>query len=88
MAQYCIGVIERVALVEDNGTPKGFRRARERQVLQALAEGLDSKEIASKLRITVETERTHMVNILNKLGVHSRLQALVFAARNGLVEIR
>jgi DNA-binding NarL/FixJ family response regulator len=29
-----------------------------------------------------------MVNILNKLGVHSRLQALVFAARNGLVEIR
>jgi DNA-binding NarL/FixJ family response regulator len=61
---------------------------REREVLQALAEGLDSKEIAEKLHITVETERTHMVNILNKLGVHSRLQALVFAARNGLVEIR
>jgi two-component system nitrate/nitrite response regulator NarL len=57
-------------------------------VLQALAEGLDSKAIAEKLHITVETERTHMVNILNKLGVHSRLQALVFAARNGLVEIR
>ena len=61
---------------------------REREVLQALAEGLDSKDIAEKLHITVETERTHMVNILNKLGVHSRLQALVFAARNGLVEIR
>ncbi|MDP9438274.1 MAG: response regulator transcription factor [Actinomycetota bacterium] len=61
---------------------------REGEVLQALAEGLDSKEIAEKLHITVETERTHMVNILNKLGVHSRLQALVFAARNGLVEIR
>jgi DNA-binding NarL/FixJ family response regulator len=61
---------------------------REREVLQALAEGLDSKGIAEKLHITVETERTHMVNILNKLGVHSRLQALVFAARNGLVEIR
>ena len=60
---------------------------REREVLQALAEGLDSKDIAEKLHITVETERTHMVNILNKLGVHSRLQALVFAARNGLVEI-
>jgi DNA-binding NarL/FixJ family response regulator len=60
---------------------------RERQVLQSLAEGLDSKEIAAKLRITVETERTHMVNILNKLGVHSRLQALVFAVRHGLVEI-
>ncbi len=60
---------------------------REKEVLQALAEGLDSKEIAAKLRVTVETERTHMVNILNKLGVHSRLQALVFAARHGIVEI-
>lgn len=60
---------------------------REKEVLQALAEGLDSKEIAEKLHITIETERTHMVNILNKLGVHSRLQALVFATRNGIVEI-
>lgn len=62
--------------------------SREREVLQALAEGLESKEIARKMNITVETERTHMVNILHKLGVHSRLQALVFAARHGLVEIR
>ncbi|MBA2443324.1 MAG: response regulator transcription factor [Rubrobacter sp.] len=61
---------------------------REREVLQALAGGLDSKEIARQLHITVETERTHMVNILTKLGVHSRLQALVFAARHGVVEIR
>jgi two-component system, NarL family, nitrate/nitrite response regulator NarL len=62
--------------------------AREREVLQALAEGLESKEIADKLNVTVETERTHMVNILHKLGVHSRLQALVFAARHGVVQIR
>lgn len=61
---------------------------REKEVLQALASGMESKEIATKLHITVETERTHMVNILTKLGVHSRLQALVFAARHGLVEIR
>ena len=61
---------------------------RERQTLQALAEGLDSKDIAEKLKITVETERTHMVNIRSKLGVRSRLQALVFAARHGIVEIR
>ena len=61
---------------------------RERQVLMALGEGLDSKDIAEKLHITVETERTHMVNILGKLDVHSRLQALVFAARHGIVEIR
>ena len=61
---------------------------REKQVLEALGEGLDSKDIAQKLNITVETERTHMVNILGKLDVHSRLQALVFAVRHGLVEIR
>ena len=61
---------------------------REREVLQALAEGLESKEIAEKLNVTVETERTHMVNILHKLGVHSRLQALVFAARHGVVRLR
>jgi DNA-binding NarL/FixJ family response regulator len=61
---------------------------REKEVLQALAEGLESREIAEKLNVTVETERTHMVNILHKLGVHSRLQALVFAARHGVVQIR
>jgi DNA-binding NarL/FixJ family response regulator len=61
---------------------------REKQVLEALAEGLESKQIAEKLNVTVETERTHMVNILHKLGVHSRLQALVFAVRYGVVQIR
>jgi DNA-binding NarL/FixJ family response regulator len=62
--------------------------SREKEILRSLAKGLESREIAEKLNITVETERTHMVNILHKLGVHSRLQALVFAARHGLVEIR
>ena len=61
---------------------------REREVLQALGEGLSNKEIAAKLHVSVDTERTHMMNILNKLGVHSRLQALLFAARHGLIEIR
>jgi two-component system nitrate/nitrite response regulator NarL len=60
---------------------------REKEVLQKLAEGLSNKEIAASLHMSVDTERTHMMNILNKLGVHSRLQALVFAARHGLVEI-
>jgi DNA-binding NarL/FixJ family response regulator len=61
---------------------------REMQVLKALAEGLSNKEIAERLHMSVDTERTHMMNILSKLGVHSRLQALLFAARYGLVEIR
>ena len=62
--------------------------SREKEILRALGEGLESKQIAQKLNITVETEHTHMGNILHKLDVHSRLQALVFAVRHGLVEIR
>lgn len=61
---------------------------REVQVLKSLADGKSNKEIADHLHMSVDTERTHMVNILNKLGAHSRLQALVFAARYGIVEIK
>ena len=60
---------------------------RECQVLQALADGLNDKEIAERLQISSETARTHMVNILSKLGVGSRLQALVFAVRHRAVKI-
>jgi DNA-binding NarL/FixJ family response regulator len=61
---------------------------REKEVLQALAEGLDSEGIAEKLHISLRTERNHISSILAKLGVHSQLQALVFAVRHGVVEIR
>lgn len=61
---------------------------REREVLQSLAEGLSNKEIAQTLHISVETERSHMMSILAKLGAHSRLQALILAARHGVVELR
>ena len=56
-------------------------------MIRALAEGLTNREIAERLHMSVDTERTHMMNILSKLGVHSRLQALVFAVRHGVVEI-
>jgi DNA-binding NarL/FixJ family response regulator len=61
---------------------------REIQVLEALGEGLTNREIAEQLHMSVDTERTHMMNILSKLGVHSRLQALLFAARYGIIELR
>jgi two-component system nitrate/nitrite response regulator NarL len=60
---------------------------REREVLRALAEGLDTEGIAERLSITVEEERAHMAALLVKLGARSRLQALVVAARLGVVEI-
>jgi PAS domain S-box-containing protein len=61
---------------------------REKEVLRAVAEGLGSKEIAERLHIATETERNHMQSILAKLEVHSRLQALVFALRHGVVKVR
>ena len=60
---------------------------REIEVLQALAEGLDSEGIAERLNIALRTERNHMASILKKLEVHSQLQALLFALRHGVVEI-
>jgi RNA polymerase sigma factor (sigma-70 family) len=60
---------------------------REREVLQTLAAGLSDREIAAQLHVSTETVRTHMVNLLHKLGVDSRLKALVFAVRHKLVTI-
>jgi DNA-binding NarL/FixJ family response regulator len=61
---------------------------REIEVLQALAEGFDSEQIAERLHISLRTEPNHTANILSKLEVHSQLQALVFALRHGVVDIR
>jgi PAS domain S-box-containing protein len=61
---------------------------REREVLQALAEGLDIKGVAERLDISVRTVRNHTSNILAKLGVHSQLQALVLALRYDVVALR
>jgi two-component system nitrate/nitrite response regulator NarL len=61
---------------------------REREVLQTLAEGFSSdKEIAEQLYVGVGTIHAHIASILSKLDVQSRLQALVFAVRHGIVEI-
>ncbi len=75
---------------QEHETRDGIERLtrREKQILQALAEGLNGREIAHRLGISAETERSHMVNIFSKLGANSRLQALVLAARYGIVKLR
>lgn len=57
---------------------------RERQVLESLSEGLDNRAIADRLFISPETARTHVVKLLAKLNVESRLQAAIFAIENGV----
>jgi DNA-binding NarL/FixJ family response regulator len=68
-------------LASDRLTP------REREVLQALAEGSSDREIAGRLHVGEGTVHSHVTNILSKLEVSSRLQALVFAVRHGVVTI-
>ena len=60
---------------------------REREVLRALAEGMNDRQIAQRLNVGLGTARGYVKGMLSKLGVHSRLQALVFAVRYGFVEI-
>jgi two-component system NarL family response regulator len=55
---------------------------REREVLSLLADGADNKVIASTLVISPQTARTHIQNIIGKLGVHSRLEAAMLVSQN------
>jgi DNA-binding NarL/FixJ family response regulator len=59
---------------------------RERDVLRLVAEGKATKEIARELGIGDRTVRTHVTNILGKLGLASRTQAAIYAVREGLVD--
>jgi DNA-binding NarL/FixJ family response regulator len=59
---------------------------RERAVLKLLAEGRGMPEIARTMGISEHTVRTHMQNLYEKLGAHSRLDVVRFAAKHGLVD--
>jgi DNA-binding CsgD family transcriptional regulator len=58
---------------------------REKEILSWVAAGLQNKEIAEKLDISLATVRNHIHNILEKLDVHSKLEALSLAFRNGWI---
>jgi len=58
---------------------------REREVLSLLAQGLSTNEIARSLSITSSTVRNHIRNILQKLHVHNRLEAVVYVLKQGLL---
>jgi DNA-binding NarL/FixJ family response regulator len=60
---------------------------RETDVLKLLAQGKANKEIAAALTIGEKTVKTHVSNILMKLGVQSRTQAALYAAQSGLAQI-
>ncbi len=59
---------------------------REREILQMLAEGMSSKEVAVKLGISVKSAETHRSNIMRKLDLHSVSDLVRYAIRNKIVE--
>ena len=68
--------------------PKEFDEltAREQETLRLIADGLSNAEIARRLFISETTVKTHVTHILQKLGLHDRVQAIVLAHQTGLFE--
>ncbi|HWY56485.1 MAG TPA: response regulator transcription factor [Terriglobales bacterium] len=60
---------------------------RERQVVQLLAEGKTSKEVAVALNLSVKTAETHRTNIMRKLDLHSVADLTLYALRNGIAQV-
>jgi DNA-binding NarL/FixJ family response regulator len=60
--------------------------SREREILQLLAEGKSSKEVAVSLGISIKTAETHRANIMRKLDTHSISELVRYAVRNQIIE--
>jgi DNA-binding NarL/FixJ family response regulator len=73
---------------EDDSNRKNWLRltARQKQILQLLAEGKSSKEVAVALSISVKTAETHRANIMRRLDCHSVTELVRYAIRNHIIE--
>ena len=67
--------------------PQTVLTAREREILQLLAEGKSSKEIASSLHVSEKTVHTHRKNIMEKLDIHSIAELTKYAIREGITSV-
>ena len=84
-----VEIARRVAAAKDRGDDRKMIEPltpRELEVLRALTDGLSTPEICERLYIAPNTLRNHVQNIMGKLRVHSKLEAVAFALKNRLVE--
>ena len=97
--QELVDAIRRVVAGEEVLDPQIARRTnlkgeretgltiRELEVLQLIVAGLSNKEIASQLNLSANTVAVHRANIMDALGIHKTAELVVYAIRNGLVNI-
>jgi DNA-binding NarL/FixJ family response regulator len=78
------GIVQ--AYIENKGVAVDPLTPRERQVLQLIAEGKTTKEIASLLGISVKTGEAHRTKIMSKLGMHSIAGVVRYAIRHGMID--
>jgi DNA-binding NarL/FixJ family response regulator len=78
---------EATRIAQGQGKLQKKLTAREQEILQALVSGLSNREIAEQSFITERTVKSHLSNIYEKLGVHSRGQAIVCAVKDRLVDL-
>ena len=60
---------------------------RETQILQKIVDGKSNKEIAAELGLSANTVSVHRANIMDALGIHKTAELVVYAIRNGLVNV-
>jgi len=87
-----------VCLIESLSQPKALRivnangkpilTAREEDILHLLAEGLSNRDIATTLKLSEHTIKNHLIHIFDKLGVSSRMEAVVYSFNHGAVPMR
>jgi DNA-binding NarL/FixJ family response regulator len=77
-------VAKRAAL---KGERNGGLTTRELEILQFIVDGKSNKEIADQLSLSVNTVAVHRANIMDALGIHKTAELVVYAIRNGLVNI-
>jgi DNA-binding NarL/FixJ family response regulator len=70
----------------DGKGPTSRLTSREREIVQLLAEGKSSKEVAVSLGISVKTAETHRANIMRKLELHSVSELVRYAVKNQIIE--
>ncbi len=77
-------------IARSNGRDDGYSvglTAREQETLEFVARGLTNPEIADRMKVSVSTVNFHVHNVLDKLGAKTRTEAVVIAAREGLIDV-